>query len=684
MMKALNYLPMPVVRLLTFFYEELSEQRPGRVPQTLQLWAGCLLVVLISMTFEIPFLAISLAVLFYGVQSNAFYTKFVAFLFVAATVLEIGSLVLIYKWSYSYPLIRLITSSLILLGCMFMMRTYRLGLLFFAVAIIAAYGQTFPGMLDYPDIVVRLTLWCIVIGLYPTLLMTLIGVLWFPSRAVHQMRHALCSRLDDALNHLTQTVTPLPEKRVERETLALQKLNVFCLADDTDWQVKSAWWQACVATVTYLYTSLNRYDAATFIETAETQDFREKLHNEIKSLQNAIAAGETWQSRWQLSEREIAAARASGLENFCFALLQLGHMDPDTPPAPTVKPPSMVADAFTNPDYVRYALKTLLACMICYLFYTGVDWEGIHTCMLTCIIVANPTVGSSYQKMALRFGGALCGAILALLMTIFVIPRLDTLVELLCVLAPILLLAAWITTGSERSSYIGTQMIVTFSLATLENVFGPVYDLVEIRDRAIGILLGTVVSAVIYTFIWPESEVRVLPQKLSGAMGMLGKLLRVPRQQEATSLQTYLQLRIGLHATFNACEEMCERVALEHQIATAEREILLQRTRLTLLQGREILYAWDKTWIYTHDLDDAIQQDRARHFAAALEKYAAELVSVSGSPPVMRLEKVPASFISAGLAKQEQHVCKLINRLPHWCAPTLAPATGQGPGATQP
>lgn len=89
---------------------------------------------------------------------------------------------------------------------------------------------------------------------------------------------------------------------------------------------------------------------------------------------------------------------------------------------------------------------------------------------------------------------------------------LDNIVELLFVLAPIFLLGAWIATSSERSSYIGTQMVVTFALATLENVFGPVYDTVEIRDRAMGIIIGTVVSAVIYTFVWPESEARTLPQ----------------------------------------------------------------------------------------------------------------------------------------------------------------------------
>ncbi|MCR6679393.1 multidrug transporter subunit MdtO, partial [Escherichia marmotae] len=82
--------------------------------------------------------------------------------------------------------------------------------------------------------------------------------------------------------------------------------------------------------------------------------------------------------------------------------------------------------------------------LICYTFYSGVDWEGIHTCMLTCVIVAKPNVGSSYQKMALRFGVAFCGAILALLMTILVIPWLDYIVELLFVLAPIFLLGAWV------------------------------------------------------------------------------------------------------------------------------------------------------------------------------------------------------------------------------------------------
>lgn len=653
-MNIFHYLPLPLVRLLAFFHEELSERRPGRLPQTLQLWTGCLLVVLISMTFQIPFLAI----LFYGVQSNAFYTKFVAILFVAATVMEIASLFLIYKWAYSYPLIRLVVASLVVLGCMFMMRTYKLGLLFFAVAIIAVYGQTFPGMLDYPEIVVRLTLWCIVVGLYPTLLMVLLGVLWFPDRAGTQMQEALCARLDDALAHLTTSSAPLAEKYVEREALALQKLNVFCLADDADWKARSAWWQNCVATVTYLYSTLNRYSPR-----AQPPALIQKLRGEMTSLRHSIAQGEPWQSALELSADERAVARKSGLETLFKQLRQLGTMDPDTPPPPVTKQPSMVPDAFSNPAYLRYALKTLLACMICYVFYSGVDWEGIHTCMLTCIIVANPSIGSSWQKMALRFGGAVCGAVLALLVTICVIPWLDNIAELLCVLAPILLLAAWIATGSERSSYIGTQMIVTFALATLENAFGPVYDLVEIRDRAVGILVGTAVSAVIYTFIWPESEAGVLPQKLAAALSSLGKLLRIPQNDPAMQ-RTWLQLRIGCHAAFNACEEMCDRVALERQLNDEERALLLARSKAVIRQGREILYANNNMPTPEPDL------------AAAVEQYAAGIATASSHPPTASLDALST------LSEPAQRAMQQIARLPDWTGSAIAVAGEQAQGAT--
>ncbi len=251
-------------------------------------------------------------------------------------------------------------------------------------------------------------------------------------------------------------------------------------------------------------------------------------------------------------------------------------------------------------------------------------------------------------------------------------------------LAPIFLLGAWIATSSERSSYIGTQMVVTFALATLENVFGPVYDLVEIRDRAPGIIIGTVVSAVIYTFVWPESEARTLPQKLAGALGMLSKVMRIPRQQEVTALRTYLQIRIGLHAAFNACEEMCQRVALERQLDSEERALLIERSQTVIRQGRDLLHAWDATgtrrrrWITHYSRTEQVSLPTLwKNTLPVWQPHSA------GSPQIT-LEETPASqAILPTLLKQEQHVCQLFARLPDWTAPALTPATEQAQGATQ-
>jgi hypothetical protein len=46
--------------------------------------------------------------------------------------------------------------------------------------------------------------------------------------------------------------------------------------------------------------------------------------------------------------------------------------------APSAPRGLFVSDAFTNPDYVRYALKGSLAVMICYTLQSAVDWPGIR------------------------------------------------------------------------------------------------------------------------------------------------------------------------------------------------------------------------------------------------------------------------------------------------------------------
>src|SRR5262249_39581044 len=53
----------------------------------------------------------------------------------------------------------------------------------------------------------------------------------------------------------------------------------------------------------------------------------------------------------------------------------------------------LAPDAFTNVDYVRFALKVTLAVMICYFVMSMTNWPGIHTCIITAFVVALGTVG---------------------------------------------------------------------------------------------------------------------------------------------------------------------------------------------------------------------------------------------------------------------------------------------------
>lgn len=148
---------------------------------------------------------------------------------------------------------------------------------------------------------------------------------------------------------------------------------------------------------------------------------------------------------------------------------------------------------------------------------------------------------------------------------------------------------------------------------------------------------------------------------------MLSKLLRIPRQPEAAMERTYLKLRIGLHAAFNASEEMYERVALERQLAGAEREALLQRAKGVITLGREIIHTWDNTGI------NSLTPERVNQLAGALEFYAAGLPQHTSLSPTL---------VMSELNQQEQRVMQLIASLPDWTSPTLTPATQHVQGAT--
>ena len=184
----------------------------------------------------------------------------------------------------------------------------------------------------------------------------------------------------------------------------------------------------------------------------------------------------------------------------------------------------LAADAFSNAEYVHFALKVTLAVMTCYFVMSMTDWPGIHTCIITCFFVALGTVGDTLHKATLRFFGCLIGAGLGLGAILLLMPRMTDLGDLLLLLAPITLLAAWVGYGSERISYAGWQIGLAFYLVVLQG-YGPTISMYTARDRTIGILFGNIVVFVIFTTIWPVSVANVVRTHLARALEQLAALV---------------------------------------------------------------------------------------------------------------------------------------------------------------
>ena len=62
----------------------------------------------------------------------------------------------------------------------------------------------------------------------------------------------------------------------------------------------------------------------------------------------------------------------------------------------------LLEDAFSNPEYIRFAGRTILAITICEVFMNAVAWPNIRTCMITCAATALSAMKAQRQKQVLR------------------------------------------------------------------------------------------------------------------------------------------------------------------------------------------------------------------------------------------------------------------------------------------
>ncbi|GAA0482445.1 FUSC family protein [Tatumella punctata] len=603
---------------------------PGRGSYALRLTVTCAILILVFMTLQIPLLSVAIIVAFYASQSNVVIIKLLSVVFFFLVTLILGCVILMLKFTYDYPLLRLICSSLLFFGAMFLMRAFdKLGLAFFIVALAVIFAQTFPAMTSDSDLVIRLIMWLWVSINTSVLVTFLVNASFRQAFPGYQFRQQLANDFDDCaaqLSHYQRTGEPSGQADttdMAKQFTGLQSLfSLACGASPVIRRNKSHW-QAVMAVAIHSYylVMLIRPLPLTGVQqqlAGELSDYLRQLADECRQADNPLA--QLPPAPQPVSDNVILRRLAT----VCTRLAAGEEIE--LPEKPSGKAPLLAADAFTNPAYPQFALKTLLATLVCYLFYTAVDWDGIHTIMLSCVIVAQPGLGPTMQKTWLRVAGGLLATAFALLLIVFIQPFTTSVVGLLMMSVPVMWLSAWIAGGSERTAYAGIQIAFTFAMGFLD-WFGPLYTLTELRDRAIGILLGVLVSSLVHMYLWPESDALKLRQQLS-------RLFKQLSQWMADDKPPQERQWVPVYQALLTTETLMDRVAAEPVYAWSypHPELRDWPVKQTFVQAREILRLSEGYRLYGADEPDFLQ-----HCAAALQAYSGQIADQGAAIPAVRL-----------------------------------------------
>ncbi len=239
-------------------------------------------------------------------------------------------------------------------------------------------------------------------------------------------------------------------------------------------------------------------------------------------------------------EVQLSPLAAELLAAIREAITDFAAPEPAKPTLPGKKEAFLVADAFTNPEHVQYALKATAAAVFCYVLYALLDWSGIHTCFLTCYIVAQTTVAESVEKLSLRLLGCLIGAAAGYAAIVFLIPALTSIGGLMIAVFVGGWAGAYVAAGSPRIGYAGFQFAFAFFLCIIQGT-GPALDLTIARDRIIGIIIGNLVAYVVFAHVWPATISRRVDPSLAAAFRQLAKVAAARTSRERRLLASQAQ-----------------------------------------------------------------------------------------------------------------------------------------------
>ncbi|RWA48926.1 hypothetical protein AU476_31745 [Cupriavidus sp. UYMSc13B] len=257
-MKASTYLPDSVLQAGAYLRAQLAPY-PGRANTMLRCMLTSAIVIVLSMALQVPELPLSLLVVFYVTQANVVVTRLVGVMFMVGSTLAIGLSILLLKLTFDYPLLRIVAASALFFGSVYLMRILKVGIIFFIVAIVVIYVQTFVDRTDQAELLIRAVLWVWVAVNYPIAITLLVNTLLLPVEPQHQLKaeiHLQLDAVDARLGRLCDDAPPdgvITPQAIQQGALTLQKLLKFATMRDARYRHEMAYHLACIATVSRVY-----------------------------------------------------------------------------------------------------------------------------------------------------------------------------------------------------------------------------------------------------------------------------------------------------------------------------------------------------------------------------------------------------------------------------------------------
>lgn len=247
-------------------------------------------------------------------------------------------------------------------------------------------------------------------------------------------------------------------------------------------------------------------------------------------------------------------------------------------------------DAFANPGYLLFAFKTMLASVFCYITYSALDWPGLSTSVVTCLVTALNTTGATKQKQLLRLTGAAFGGLLALVSLVFLLPEIDSITGVTILIAAVSTLSAWFALASPRLSYFGLQTALAFYLALIQD-YSATTQLAPARDRALGVLLGLGMMWLIFDALWPVSAVGHMQAGLARNLRLLAQLITALDQPDRlAAIQTIRRLRDRIQGGFAAVHGHADSVLFEFGSPDRRRNLMLRDAALRMQAALRTLF----------------------------------------------------------------------------------------------